>query len=60
MMLTNLTSVPYTIQYPGRNPLMLEPFSTLRINLGKKPESLDITVLNMWCGATEHPVVTLK
>jgi hypothetical protein len=54
-MLTNQTSVPYTIQLEGKNPVSLPAFSTIKID---GPASF--TVLNMFCGKETHPVVTLS
>jgi hypothetical protein len=54
-MLTNQTSVPYTIQLEGKNPVSLPAFSTIKID---GPASF--TVLNMFCGKDAHPVVTLS
>ena len=54
-MLTNCTSVPYTIQIEGRNPVSLPAMSTIRI---EGPSSF--TVLNMFCGKEAHPQVELS
>lgn len=54
-MLTNMTSVPYTIQLDGRNPMSLQPFSTIRLN--GEPV---FKVMNMFCGKEEHPLITFK
>ena len=51
-MLTNKTSVPYTLCQEGKNPVALAPFSTIRVEgLGK------FVVLNMFCGKERHPEV---
>lgn len=54
-MLTNMTSVPYTIQPDGRNPMSLPAFSTIRI---EGPSSF--VVLNMFSGKETHPRVELS
>lgn len=54
-MLTNHTSVPYTIRQEGKNPVSLAPFSTIKMWGETKFE-----VLNMFCGKEAHPVVTLS
>jgi hypothetical protein len=54
-MLTNHTSVPYTIRQEGKNPVSLAPFSTIKMWGETKFE-----VLNMFCGKDVHPVVTLS
>lgn len=58
--LTNPTSIPYYIQLPGSNPLLLDAFSTLKISFGKNAKKLELTVKNMWIGENEHLVVNLK
>lgn len=58
--LTNPTSIPYYIQIPGSNPLLLDAFSTLKISFGKNARKLELTVKNMWIGENEHLVVNLK
>ena len=54
-MLTNQTSVPYTIQQEGKNPVSLPPLSTIRLEGECK-----ITILNMLCGKDVHPQVELS
>ena len=51
-MLTNTTSVPYTLRQQGKNPIALAPFSTIRVEGPMK-----FTVLNMFCGKEKHPEV---
>ena len=54
-MLTNQTSVPYTIQQEGKNPVSLPPLSTIRL-----AGECKITILNMLCGKDVHPQVELS
>lgn len=54
-MLTNQTSVPYTICQDGKNPVSLPPFSTIKMWGETK-----FVVLNMFCGKESHPVVELS
>ena len=51
-MLTNKTSVPYTLRQEGRNPVSLPPFSTIRLEGSGK-----LVVLNMFCGKEKHPEI---
>ena len=51
-MLTNKTSVPYTLRQEGKNPVALAPFSTIRVEGSGK-----FVVLNMFCGKEKHPEV---
>lgn len=54
-MLTNKTSVPYTLRQEGKNPVSLAPFSTIRVE-----GTMKFTVLNMFSGKDAHPVVELS
>lgn len=54
-MLTNETSVPYVIKIDGRNPIHLDPFSTIRIE-----GATQFRVMNMFCAKMSHPVVKLS
>lgn len=58
--LSNVTDIPYTVQYAGKNPVRIEPFSTVRVAVGKKSQKLTLTVLNMWCGENEHLTVDVE
>jgi hypothetical protein len=53
-MLTNMSSVPYVLQFGESNPVHLDPFTTIRIG-----DALQCKVLNMFCGKDEHPLVDL-
>ena len=57
---TNTTSIPYTIRKGSSNQCKLDPFSTIQISVSKKAKTLDLTVLNMFCGKDSHPTVKLK
>jgi hypothetical protein len=54
-MLTNQTSVPYTIQQEGKNPVSLAPFSTIKLE-----GDPTFKVLNMLCSKEAHPVIDYK
>ena len=56
---TNMTSIPYTIKKGSSNQRKLDAFSTIKISVSKKAKTLDLTVLNMFCGKDAHPVVKL-
>ena len=58
--LTNPTSIPYYIQCPGKNPLLLDSGSTIRISFGKGADRCGFTVLNIWIGESDHLVIDLK
>lgn len=55
--LTNTTSLPYLLDFGG-NPVILNPFCTIRRTVGKG-DVLKFTVKNMWCGEKAHPEITL-
>lgn len=57
---TNTTSIPYTIRKGEANQQKLDAFSTIKLSVSKKAKSLDLTVLNMFCGKDSHPTVKLK
>lgn len=57
--LTNNSSVQYILRFPGQNPILLKPFSTITTSAGKdKP--LQFTVENMWYSENEHPRIEMK
>ena len=56
---TNMTSVPYTVRKAGSNQVRLDPFCTIQMSVAKDAKTLDLEVLNMFCGTEAHPVVEL-
>ena len=58
--LTNTTAIPYYIQCPGRNKILLDGCSTVLINFGKQAKKLEFEVLNMRVGENEHLVIDLN
>lgn len=58
--LTNLTSVSYTLQKDGSNQVVLPAMSSIRVSVAKDAKTLDMAVLNMWCGTQKHPVVEIQ
>ena len=57
--LTNNSSVQYILRFPGQNPVVLKPFSTMTATTGRdKP--LCFIVENMWHSETEHPRIEVK
>ena len=56
---TNTTSIPYTIRKGEANQQKLDAFSTIRLSVSKRAKTLDLTVLNMFCGTDSHPTVEL-
>lgn len=56
--LTNASSVEYVLRFPGQNPIVLKPFSTLTTSVApNKP--LGFTVENMWHSEKEHPQIEI-
>lgn len=59
VMLTNKTSLPYTVRIGKGNPVVIRPLSSV-IVATKPGKPLSCTVLNMWYGMDAHPIVKLK
>lgn len=60
MRLTNMSSIPFVIRAVGRNPMCLEPFTTLDFKLASSDsKSFLVTLDNLWCGEGKHPSVEL-
>lgn len=60
VVLTNTTAIPYYVQCPGRNKILLDAYSTVRINFGKQAKKIEFEVLNVWIGEKEHLVIDVK
>ena len=56
--LTNASSVDYVLRFPGQNPLVLKPFSTLTTTVAAN-SPLAVTVENMWYSEKEHPRIEI-
>ena len=56
VLLTNNSSIKYTLRFGNANPVILEPFTSIRATSGKDGK-LAVKVENMWCGEDSHPVV---
>lgn len=59
VMITNCSSLPYTIRVGKGNPVVLYPLSSTIVT-AKVGKPLLCIVLNMWCGVDKHPTVTIK
>ena len=59
VMITNCSSLPYTIRVGKGNPVVLHPLSSTIVT-AKVGKPLLCTVLNMWCGVDKYPTVTIK
>ncbi|MBQ7310977.1 MAG: histidinol-phosphatase [Alistipes sp.] len=59
VMITNTTSLPYTLRFGKGNPVVLRPLCSTIVS-AKVGKPMKCTVLNMFYGANEHPVVTIK
>lgn len=58
--LTNTTAIPYYIQCPDRNQILLDAYSSVRVNYGKNAKKLEFEVLNTWVGENKHLIVNIK
>ena len=59
VMITNTTSLPYTLRIGKGNPVVLRPLSSTIVT-AKVGKPMQCTVLNMFYGANEHPVLSIK
>ena len=59
VMITNTTSLPYTLRIGKGNPVVLRPLSSTIVS-AKVGKPMQCTVLNMFYGANEHPVLSIK
>ncbi|MBE6193434.1 MAG: histidinol-phosphatase [Rikenellaceae bacterium] len=59
VMITNTTSLPYTLRIGKGNPVVMRPLSSVIVT-AKIGKPMQCTVLNMFYGANEHPVVSIK
>ena len=58
-MVTNLSSVPYFVAEPGKNPVHIAPFTSIFFNVAKESNAIVLEVRNMWNGAETHPTVEI-
>ena len=59
VMLTNKSSIPYTLRFGKGNPVVLPPLSSIIVST-KVGKPLQFTVTNLWYGVDQHPVIKLK
>ena len=57
--LTNKTSIPFVVRVGKGNPVVIPALSSVIVST-KTGKPVDCTVLSMWSGMEEHPVVKLK
>jgi len=60
VLLTNLSSVSYTLRRGKGNQIILPPMASIRLSVGKDATSIKLQVLNMWSGADRHPEVNIQ
>ena len=60
VLLTNLSSVSYTLRRGKGNQIILPPMASIRLSAGKDATSIKLQVLNMWSGADRHPEVKIQ
>ena len=60
VLLTNLSSVSYTLRRGKGNQIILPPMASIRLSMGKDATSIKLQVLNMWSGADRHPEVNIQ
>lgn len=57
--LTNTTSLPFVFRVGKGNPIVLPAFSSVIVS-ARTGKPVECTVLSMWSGMEQHPVVKLK
>lgn len=57
---TNMSSITYVIKRGDSNQIKLAPFHSVQFSMPKTRETLELTVLNMYCSKDGHPTVSLK
>lgn len=57
--LTNNSSVQYLLRFPGQNPFLLNPFSTVTTSVDRD-RPLRLTVENMWYSEEGHPEIEIE
>ena len=57
--LVNRTSVPFYLSFDGGNPVLLAPFSSIRLKRNSEERRLEFAVINMFYSKDAHPVVTM-
>lgn len=57
--LTNKTSIPYVVRVGKGNPVVIPALSSVIVST-KAGKPVDCTVLSMWSGMDQHPVVKIK
>ena len=58
VMITNCSSLHYTLRIGNGNPIVLRPLTSTIVN-AKVGEKIGCTILNMWYGVDEHPTIKL-
>lgn len=57
--LTNKTSIPFVVRVGKGNPVVIPALSSVIVS-ARTGKPVDCTVLSMWSGMEEHPVVKIK
>ena len=57
---TNVSSVPFVVVQPGKNPVHIDPMTSVFFSLAKDSVIITLEVRNMWNGAETHPAVEIS
>lgn len=57
---TNVSSVPFVVVQPGKNPVHIDPMTSVFFSLAKDSAIITLEVRNMWNGAETHPAVEIS
>ena len=58
MMMTNLSSIPFKLQFGNGGPIDLRPFSSYTVSTNAEGK-ISFKVLNMWAPGEQHPTLNL-
>jgi hypothetical protein len=57
---TNVSSVPFVVAQPGKNPVHIDPMTSVFFSVEKDSTVITLEVRNMWNGAETHPTVEIS
>ena len=58
-LVTNISSIPFLVAVPGKNPVHIDPSTSFFFSVPKKGSAIVLELRNMWSGAETHPTVEL-
>ena len=58
-LVTNISSIPFLVAVPGRNPVHIDPSTSFFFNVPNNGNAITLELRNMWSGAETHPTVEI-